>query len=35
MIGALAPYITRIRRSYQSNDIVDRVSFSASVSALF
>ncbi|KAH7728080.1 inx-13 [Aphelenchoides avenae] len=27
MIGALAPYITRIRRSYQSNDIIDRLNY--------
>uniref|UniRef100_A0A915D005 Innexin n=1 Tax=Ditylenchus dipsaci TaxID=166011 RepID=A0A915D005_9BILA len=27
MIGAIAPYITRIRRSYQSNDIIDRLNY--------
>jgi hypothetical protein len=27
MIGSIAPYITRIRRSYQSNDIVDRLNY--------
>lgn len=27
MIGALAPYLTKIRRSYQSNDIVDRLNY--------
>ncbi|CAD5229285.1 unnamed protein product [Bursaphelenchus okinawaensis] len=27
MIGALAPYLGRIRRSYQSNDIIDRLNY--------
>jgi hypothetical protein len=27
MIGALSPYISKIRRSYQSNDIVDRLNY--------
>ncbi|CAD6190507.1 unnamed protein product [Caenorhabditis auriculariae] len=27
MLGAIAPYIGRIRRSYQSNDVVDRLSY--------
>uniref|UniRef100_A0A914HXB1 Innexin n=1 Tax=Globodera rostochiensis TaxID=31243 RepID=A0A914HXB1_GLORO len=27
MIGAIAPYLTKIRRSYQSNDIVDRLNY--------
>uniref|UniRef100_A0A7E4UUP8 Innexin n=1 Tax=Panagrellus redivivus TaxID=6233 RepID=A0A7E4UUP8_PANRE len=27
MIGALSPYISRIRRSYQSNDIIDRLNY--------
>jgi hypothetical protein len=36
MIGALAPYITKIRRSYQSNDIIDRLNYqyTASIIAL-
>ncbi|KAE9555963.1 hypothetical protein FO519_000819 [Halicephalobus sp. NKZ332] len=27
MIGALSPYISKIKRSYQSNDIVDRLNY--------
>lgn len=27
MIGALVPYIIRIRRSYQSNDVIDRLNY--------
>ncbi|PAV84403.1 hypothetical protein WR25_19992 [Diploscapter pachys] len=27
MIGAIVPYLTRIRRSYQSNDLVDRLNY--------
>ncbi|KAL3119007.1 hypothetical protein niasHT_003790 [Heterodera trifolii] len=27
MIGAIAPYLTKIRRSYQSNDIIDRLNY--------
>ncbi|KAI6229183.1 Innexin [Aphelenchoides besseyi] len=27
MIGAIAPYLSRIRRSYQSNDIIDRLNY--------
>uniref|UniRef100_A0AC35FA16 Uncharacterized protein n=1 Tax=Panagrolaimus sp. PS1159 TaxID=55785 RepID=A0AC35FA16_9BILA len=27
MIGALSPYISKIRRSYQSNDIIDRLNY--------
>uniref|UniRef100_A0A914NW81 Innexin n=1 Tax=Meloidogyne incognita TaxID=6306 RepID=A0A914NW81_MELIC len=27
MIGALTPYLSKIRRSYQSNDIIDRLNY--------
>uniref|UniRef100_A0A915ASB5 Innexin n=2 Tax=Parascaris TaxID=6254 RepID=A0A915ASB5_PARUN len=27
MIGVIAPYVARIRRSYQSNDIIDRLNY--------
>uniref|UniRef100_A0AC34Q881 Innexin n=1 Tax=Panagrolaimus sp. JU765 TaxID=591449 RepID=A0AC34Q881_9BILA len=27
MIGALSPFISRIKRSYQSNDIIDRLNY--------
>ncbi|KAI6198397.1 Innexin [Aphelenchoides fujianensis] len=27
MIGAIAPYLSRIKRSYQSNDIIDRLNY--------
>ncbi|KAI6191749.1 Innexin [Aphelenchoides bicaudatus] len=27
MIGALAPYLSKIRRSYQSNDLIDRLNY--------
>ncbi len=27
MMNAITPYITRIRRSYQSNDIIDRLNY--------
>ncbi len=27
MIGAIVPYVSKIRRSYQSNDIIDRLNY--------
>ena len=27
MIGAIVPYVNKIRRSYQSNDLVDRLNY--------
>jgi len=34
MIGTIAPYITRIRRSYQSNDVIDRLNYQYTTSLL-
>ena len=27
MIGAIVPFVAKIRRSYQSNDIIDRLNY--------